>query len=704
MFNTFRESLSKLIYPVTNAISLGNEFLRYGRKAMTPDWTEVIMSDRDHYSGYSFAAIRNRANSVATVATENVYTKTPRKDGFIHPYLELISNSPNFSEYQFWRDISIYLDLEGIFYLMAVRSADSERYGDVQSFKLLNPYNIRRVVEKDTLKIGGYVETRLGQSREIPPEMIIEIKELNPFNEFENLSTSDASKESQFTLKTSKDYTRHALKNNINAPGILTTDIVLSTEKFKNFVSRITNHEKGEPVFGNGAGSVKWTDMNIDLSKASLKEINSDNRDELFSIYGVSKTMMGIEESGTTRETAKVQLDLLVRNQSLPRIQLINDSLNQDYKTKYPKEYSVNRAEISCINPLGVDQDVEVKKVDTKTKEADLYDKLLKEGYDQKLVAEYVKGNITIDQLGEPKRPALPDPVDDTSGDGDNSADNHIHSDGCEHDLKKKINALDESSSGTIKQQEGALKNAVINIEQAIVAGAISKIEKTVNQFEEESEIITKSDKNGFINELELVLIGFYGIVMSLKGGETMRSRMGEYSLAGLFSVDKNIRKYIKETSKKVAISHIQTVTDDILVTAREAALKGLSQREIVNQVKEKYSQVISETRAKTIARTETNRAFTRAQYEADVQFINQNKLGKRAYKQWITRSDDPCPFCRQLASEGLIPFNQNFRGLGEDVFSGEKSLPVNFEALAAGNAHPNCSCVYELVILDEES
>lgn len=692
MLKQFRKSLAKFIAPALNSMSLPSQFLRYGnRKPMLPDWTEVVMSDEDFYTGYSYAAITKRANKVAQIALNNVTTES-KQDDFEHPYLGIINKSSSFSDYEFWRDLSIYTDLEGVFYLLAVRNFDGDRYGDIQYFKILNPYNVRRILDPETLEVKGYVETRMGYIREIPKELIISKRDLNPFDENRTYSITDGAKENQFTLKTSKDFTRHALKHNINAPGVLTTDVILEEPEFVNFTERVKNHTKGEPIFGNGKGAITWESMAMDIPKA-MPEIADSNRDELFAVFGMSKTMMGIEESGTTRDTSRVQREIFIEDQIIPRIQMILDALNQDYIDHYPQEYARTGAEMSVDNPMAVDHEADIKDTEAKQKQADLYDSLLKAGYDPDLVAQYVDGKIGVDKLGIPDRPAVPAQLLG-AGDDSGSEENHLH--------VKKNAVEDENLSGIITQQQGALENAIVNIDQELTAIAITRVEKATNAFEEESDVITPTEKKAKINELEAVLVAFYGIVMSLRGGEVMRSRMGEFGLAGTFTLDAAVKRYIKDVSKKVATSHINTVSNDIYKTAREVALTGADQREIVNAIKEKYAQVISETRAKTISRTETNRAFTRAQYDADREFIKQNKLGKRAYKRWVTRSGNPCEFCQSLSDEGLIPFSQDFRGLGSSITVDGKTLDIDFEALQAGNAHPNCSCIYELVILDE--
>ena len=698
MFKNLRKRIANIISPILNTMSLPEQFRRLGGKKMLPDWSRVVMDDKDFYTGYSFAAIRNRANAVARISTENIKTESKKED-FIHPYIETIDRSTTFTNYQFWSDISTYLDLEGIYYLMAIRNFDKDRMGDIQEFKLLNPYNVRRVtrIDKETglPEVAGYVESLHGLQREIKPEMIIEMRELNPFNPEEPFAMTDAAKESQFTLKTSGDFTRNAIKHNINAPGILTTDVVLEDQDFENFKARVKDHTKGEPLFGNGKGIINWQSMILELSKAALKDINEINRDTLSAVAGVSKTIWGIEQSGTTRETSKVQVALFTTNHIIPRIQLMIDALNQDYKNTKQSDFLTNGAVIKVDNPLAIDNEADLKSTEVKQKDLDLYNDLLNKGYDPDLSAKYVNGQIGIEELGEPKPP---DPIEiDTDDDDDEEVDNKS----CKH----HTNQAGEEKKGIVQRQQGALQNAITNIDEQLVAEAIIKVEKTIkNQFKARTDLFSKTKLAGFANELQGVLTGFYGIVMVTEGSTVMRKRISEFIMPGTFKLDRKINKTIKKLSDKVAKSHIDIISKDIWKTAREEALKGIGQKGVINAIKDKYSSVIVETRAKAIARTETNRAFTIAQFEADVQFIDQNKLEDRAFKQWRTRSDDPCPFCLALEDEGPIPFNKSFRDLGDTMEVDGKTLDINFEPLVAGNAHTNCSCNYELIIDTDNS
>lgn len=687
VINDLRVSLANIINPIKNSYNDARQFVRYGN-GLRPRWQNVEIKDEDLYTGYFYAAIKTRANSVARVAIDNVKTES-NIEGLIHPHLETITRSNTFSDYAFWHDISTYLDLEGVYYLLAVRNVDGDRVGDVQEFKMLNPYNIRRVMSADKLEVVGYVEARKGFVREIPKEMIIEIREMNPFDEDKPLAMTDAAKDTQFTLKTADDYTRQSLQHNINAPGIITTDVILPEKDFINFVDRVKGRSSGEPIFGNGEGAITYQSMQNELSKAALKDVNEINRDLLFSVAGVSKTLLGIEQSGTTRETSRVQRELSIENHILPRIQLIIDALNIDYKLYYQDDYSRNKAGLVVDNPLAVDHDADLKDTEVLAKRFDLYKSMVDGGVDPEQAGLYVTGDLEIvDVEIKELEPVVTQTVVEP--------------------VEQQNNSIELTSKMLAQQQEARLMNAITNIDARLVASAVKNIKRVVKNDltqEEELLVVPKSVKNDALIELNAVLASFFGVAMYIFGNDVIKSRVKDFGGVGQFSIDGVANKYIQEISSKTSESHVETVLSDIFKSIQEASLEGLSITEIENRVKTKFTEEISNARAKTIARTESNRAFTRAQYEADRQFIGQNGLKGRVYKQWVTRSDNPCAFCKQLESEGLVLFEKDFRGVGDKIkttIDGEiKEYAVTYEDLEAGNAHPNCSCTYELIIRD---
>lgn len=398
-----------------------NAFLKYG-KTMPSTWSTPRITDEDFYTGYGFAVINKRANRSVVLGKKFLYTEAKEEiieeansanTRIMHPYLELIHDSVDFSERDFWYDISTYLDLEGIYYLMAVRTVTSSgKVGNIQKFTMLNPYWVKPVINSKG-ELGGYAESNphMG-NRIIPKEMIITINLLNPFDPTKTYSLADAARDSQFTMKQANDFARESIDGNLNSPGIISSAIELPDDQFDNFVSRIKNHGRGEPLFGNGSGTISWTDMQTDLDKAALDKINSINRDALLAVSGTSKTGVGVEESGTGREVSRTQKDDFTENAVMPQIENIIDALNLDYKKNYNDLYQKNKYIISLDNPLETNKDAEQADVDIRDSQFALQQALVMKGYSVEIASKYAKGLVDITDLGEPTETEKLDPVE----------------------------------------------------------------------------------------------------------------------------------------------------------------------------------------------------------------------------------------------------------------------------------------------------
>jgi hypothetical protein len=309
-----------------------------------------------------------------------------------------------------------------------------------------------------------------------------------------------------------------------------------------------------------------------------------------------------------------------------------------------------------------------------------------------------------------------------------------------EHKFESKVdiikNEFDEEQNGIISQQQASLQSSIVNIQSQVVNNVMNNVENSNGEYTTYTDIISEKDKEKFRKDIELALSAFYMVILPIYAGVIMNRRLKEFGDFGNFKMNKNVRDYVKEVANKTSESHILTILNDLLLTikdtfdsnvknrlsaieierkvtdadlelARRLALEGKSLENIKNSVKQAYADKISNIRAKAIARTETNRAFTQSQYQADLQFLKQNDLESKAYKKWITTSDNPCPTCLDLASRPPIPFKNNFADLGDEIITTyeedgktkvKKNL-VNFEPLSAGNAHVNCACKYMLII-----
>lgn len=104
-----------------------------------------------------------------------------------------------------------------------------------------------------------------------------------------------------------------------------------------------------------------------------------------------------------------------------------------------------------------------------------------------------------------------------------------------------------------------------------------------------------------------------------------------------------------------------------LLAGVREAALKGAEHDQLLKPIRQECAH-ISHTRAKVIAKTGTNRAFTISQCEGDREFLDQNGWTGKAYKRGIMRSSNPCHFCLAKAAAPRCLFDRAFVSLGDVV------------------------------------
>lgn len=736
--------------------NLARDFWRTGNRGLMPaTWSQVLMTEQDKYTGYMYGAIDRRAKKVAWLGTYNLMTNaTPaltdaakkKDEAPKHPYLEMIDKSPTFDNYFFWYAVQTFIDLKGVYYLLAVRNFEGARVGAVQEFKLLNPYEITKVRNlQDLNEVVGYVETRDGMYRELPPEMIIEVRSLNPFSRDVPFAMADAAKDSQFTLKQGGEQLRQTQARNTKFPGIAALgdqEVAMDTNQVANFKARLLGQRKaGEPIITDAKGAVNWTDMQIDLRKSMPTDAKEIGLTELIAVTGTSKTKFNIEQSGVTRDSASVQDDLYIADQAMPALQFIIGALNQDYKTHYAEEYKRTGYELYIDSPLGVDREAELKDVEKRKQESELAEGLVAKGYTRDQAAKYATGKLSLEDLGEPKNPPksvkTPGPIQDkVLPAADKSAldrctcpdpmpGNHVH------------NNLDDEGDRMVAEQQSSLMNSVVNVEQRVVGSVLGKL--TINDVTGE-DLLSAEDRQAYERELELVLVTFYTTILPLYAQSVLRDRAKEFSLPGMFTIDAEVRRYIKLTATRAAGGHIQTVLDDladtynrtyedylqdevrrlqptmpgrtpesILADVRKLGMTGVPQERIARALRVEFSQSISKNRAQTIAVTETHRAFNRSQYEADRQFLGQNNLTERAYKKWETRSGNPCPYCRAKEGEPPIPFTEPFARLDDvlesvyDKKDGTKSvrkMVVGFEDVQSGNLHPNCQCRYRLVII----
>lgn len=765
--NTFRNIISSFTKnSAERGLSDPYEFFRNGPRRMPATWSMAEISDKDFYTGYGFAVVNKRANRsvvlgkryLFTDAKESVIAEANEKgERIVHPYLDLIRDSIDFSERDFWYSISTYLDLEGVYYLMAVRAVSpSGRVGHIQKFSMLNPYNVRAVTNPKG-EIGGYIEQRNGLQREIPKEMIIPIRLFNPFDPDKPYSLADAARDAQFTMKQANDFAREAIDGNLNSPGILSSSIELPEDQFDNFVERVKYHGRGEPLFGNGSGALSWIDMQTDLDKAALDKINSISRDALLAVSGLSKTGVGVEESGTGREVSRTQKDDFTENAVMPQVENIIDALNLDYRKCYVDEYKKTKYNIALDNPLETDRDAERADVEIRREQFALMQEALNAGYSYEVASKYARGVLNITDLGMPKEetpeePEAPAETPEESEDPEEPEETPeepkeqsstaykgypipvlqylagyevessteegsvIHS---THELDinspVRISEIKETENKLIAEIDGStyieLGKVSASADKPAVLAKLNKryknqlvaIKNKLSEAEILQEAVERAEDNLFDEYLKdnpdaSRHIQELSLAFTVYYTALFPTYAAERARQTAKELDRPVRRVeltdrVRQSIQNFSFREAESHINTILMDLENAKASGKPLEQAFEEIKSR--------RAPAIAENAAARVLSFSRYEADLQVLAHEGLLDKAYKELHSLTGEPCEFCKALIAKGPIPFVDNFVDKGTTISVDGKSMDFDYEDISAGNVHPNCNCAYRLVIED---
>lgn len=428
--NLFRRQDKQAFVPqVSNRNSLGSDYaswLSHNFKGIMVNNTADVAIEPQHlYRGYGYGIIRSVVNSGIIAAEENIRTTcsslqrellAKKDDQIEHPYKKLWQNSPYFSEYDFWKKYLQYIQLKGEFYIFMNRKklAGAERYktgtrnlcGDTRYMKIINPYEMSPHKYNDQGEVVEWIRTfknpKGGKdlTQIFPAHQIIRVAEDDPWDESKPFSLLDATKENLFTLENARDYTRHALVNNINAPGILAVNGEFqSQEEFDNYVAMLKSHEEGEVIIAAGNAQTTYQDMNQNLDGASQEKIRGLERDEIFVTSGVSKSVLGVETTGLTRDVAATQKLTFTERTVIPYIRLMIETLNYDYRTMYAGDFMIDKYILHITIPSVGDKSQEMKELEIREEEYNMVQRYVDRGYSRKSAAQYVRGEIDVEQL-----------------------------------------------------------------------------------------------------------------------------------------------------------------------------------------------------------------------------------------------------------------------------------------------------------------
>jgi hypothetical protein len=289
----------------------------------------------------------------------------------------------------------------------------------------------------------------------------------------------------------------------------------------------------------------------------------------------------------------------------------------------------------------------------------------------------------------------------------------------------------------------------VVRVDNQILAQYIQAVQ--AGDYRKAEQILAQAQESQQTNTLMFALLTIGIILLPLYARQRIQALLVQFGLHTVFTNTDSSKETLRKQAEKGAKSHVQTIAkdlknslddaiDDELVNpdieaklkeeyekladkdqkeylevvhkskkiyayARELILKGDTKQNVIKKLQDNFAQV-SKRRAGVIAGNESNRVFTMSQFEADEQFLAQNKLTDKAYKRLVSNTGNPEPICAAIierTAKTPIPFKQDFLKFGKEfvVRTNGKTYKFtpDYERLKGGHIHTGCKCRYELII-----
>lgn len=652
--SVFRRTPNKNNIENVNKNSIATDFLRRGNFKTRQD---VALDQKYNpemtVNGWMFAALNARSDAFGEFCEENIITESKKGENLYHPYLQLIEESKEIPEYEFWkRAISDY-DNYGQMFFFILRRVVYDKNGEIEHIGLPTRIDILNASKMTILtkngKIVGYKEQiDSTHKREYSADQIIRIINPHPRDPEAPYSIYDAAKDYQYTINKGTEFAQNALINNMNTPGILSTTEVLNDEEYDNLISRINSHEPGKAIVTDGTGNLTYTSISQSLDQAALPTLTELSRQTIFAVTGTSKTVLGIEESGVTRDTSKVQDRKFIKRAIAPVAKRVVSAFNFDYRVKYPELYK--QYQVKMVIKPSYDAQETQEQFDTQKKLFDDITEIIYSGYTKESAEDFMYGDISFTDLEldaedaqdiEDEQEDIDNPENQPTeeeqteeipeeNDGsektlqkihienqDSEMHNHTNSDNYYMKaLKLHINEqgeLDEygkSIENKINQAKNNLLKEIRTIQLQAIRESSSKL--SVNAFDYE-DIRTEEQEDTIYNKIKNALKKYWFLILPLVGKERIiedknsikiskednpglteeeiqekneEIKKAEVNLLGT----KKVKDYIEQVSEKAAKSHTNTIYKTILDSVNKAEnkiLRNLFAKEYIEQFKQ---------------------------------------------------------------------------------------------------------------------
>jgi HK97 family phage portal protein len=289
------------------------------------------------YKSWSYACATRNAFSVAKCAL-NIYSKNA--NGELeqineHPFLDLMQNvNPFFNKFELWTLTIIYLEMTGNNYWWIPKGT----LGIPTSIWNI-PSQWMKIIPDEKEFIAGYIMMMPNKGIRVPfeKEEIVHFKYPNPFDLFYGLAPAWAAQYGIDMNNQLKTWGINYFMNNAQPSGVLSTEQSLSDDSYRRLRDEWNRKYRGAENAGKMAileSGLKYQQTGTSMKDAKFEETSREPRDEIFSIFGVPASKLGLVED-VNRANAEANDYTYQKETVLPRLLLIEEKLNEKVMPMY---------------------------------------------------------------------------------------------------------------------------------------------------------------------------------------------------------------------------------------------------------------------------------------------------------------------------------------------------------------------------------
>lgn len=641
------------------------------------------------YQGYVYACVSAIAEDVAMIDFE-VYSKL--QDGTLkelenHSLLSVLDNpNPLMSKYQLIEMTSTHIELTGEAFWYSELGEQTQK---PKSFYLLPPDRMQVAIDKDASlpRIAGYVYLREDGTRvPLDPLEVTHFKMPNPWDPYRGYGTVEAALLYIQTERYGAEYTRNYIYNNAMPAGIVSIKGSIDVDQFNQVKAQWkqeygTIDKAGKTAFIKDA-DIDFKQIGTSLADSALKEIKDMSRDDIMTMFRVSKPILGIFED-VNLASAKTAQYVFMSRVIDPKMARLVDTL----------QFVLDRWNTNNIKyVLGYESPVP-EDIDDKIK---VYQAGLNNWLTVNEIRAY-EGMESVDGGDVLREPLNLVPIGNAPTNGTKSVKSGksiikrtvLKTVTKIKDLdyqrkesfRQELMANQEQWSNRFKKEVDKLLNKQLKrILENIKTERTTKTVKAFDEFKfDDGE--AQADFVGALTPLEFQLAD--------EQGSMALSFLGENELP--FQITDRVRNEIARRIARMAKNFNEETKANLVKTLTEAHANNESFADIKKRIESVYEEAKG-YRAERIARTETLNASNAAAKEAYQQTGYVTKI------EWFA-NPGACEFCVSMdgtvvgVEDDFVPLGGEVVGQNSDGDITDNSYQNNYDNVDAPPLHPNCTC-----------